>query len=654
MAALESHIGTEHAAEKTANLVLGTAGHIDHGKSSLVCALTGVNPDRLEEERRRGITIELGFARLDLPDGTSLGVVDVPGHEKFVRQMIAGATGIDLALLCIAADDGIMPQTEEHLTVLQLLGIRRVVVALTKIDIVDEEWISLVRLDIQERLNATPFAGAPIVAVSSRTGEGLEELKQVLQDQARFVQTKSPKGPLRLPIDRSFTIKGAGTVVTGTLWSGIAKVGEKVSILPGEATARIRGIQMHGAPAEEAYPGHRVALNLSGVSTDEVRPGDFVTAPNVLRPTFRFDCDFTYIDVNGRWGKPLENGVRVHVSHGAKEVLGRLYFLGERTTLESGNRCFAQIRLEEPLPVLWQDCFIVRSYSPVNVIGGGMVLRAHPKRSTALNVDEAALLEALRGKDAFAAVASALAASPYPVDAVTLADRLGAYPDLMSEALTALACENRAVVLNEDGGRPSYIAPDALARLLESIDDHLRAFHAENPTETGMAKDALRRRVAPKIDAAVFEFVLALAVSAGKVELADGKVTHPQMGIAAKNLLSGIADKLFEALEAGAATPRTGYQLIMDAGLEQGMGYRALAMLERDGRAVKAGAEYWFSASVVQRCQDAVVRRLSSGPASSAELRDAMESNRNCAIALLEYFDSRGITRRDGNERVLA
>ena len=300
------------------DLVLGTAGHIDHGKSSLVLALTGTDPDRLAEEKQRGITIELGFARLALPDGTVLGVVDVPGHERFVRQMIAGSTGIDLALLCIAADDGIMPQTEEHLAVLELLGIRTCVAALTKTDLVDEEWALFMADEVRGRLAGTPFADADIVPVSSRTGAGLPELQEALTRAARTTRRAKAGSRLRLPVDRVFSIKGAGTVVTGTLWSGSARTGDEVEVLPSGLRTRVRSVQVHGEPVDRADAGHRVALNLNAVSTDEVRPGDFLAAPGAASATDRFDAHLAFLGVPGK-GKPLVSGARGHGAPGPRD-----------------------------------------------------------------------------------------------------------------------------------------------------------------------------------------------------------------------------------------------------------------------------------------------------------------------------------------------
>ena len=401
------------ATESKRDLVLGTAGHIDHGKSTLVQALTGTDPDRLSEEKQRGITIELGFAQLELPDESAMGVVDVPGHERFVRQMIAGSTGIDVALLCIAADDGIMPQTDEHLAVLQLLAVPTCVVALTKCDLVDEEWALFMEDEVRTRLAGTPYAQAAIAPVSARTGQGLDKLREAIQLAARGTAGRAEQKAMRLPVDRSFTIKGAGTVVTGTLWSGIAHVGDEVEVLPSGLRTRIRGIQVHEQAVEQASSGHRTALNLNAVTTDDVRPGSFICTPDAVTPTDHFDVDITYLGLPDQ-DKPLETGCRVHVAHGTTECIGRVLLMDGAKSIPRGQTATAQIRTERDLPVAYGDRFVIRSYSPVHVIGGGVVLRAHPKRTTTVTQADRALLDALRTGNGAKAVQAAFDAAEFP------------------------------------------------------------------------------------------------------------------------------------------------------------------------------------------------------------------------------------------------
>ena len=347
------------------SLILGTAGHIDHGKSTLIRALTGTDPDRLAEEKRRGITIELGFAQLALPDGRTMGVVDVPGHERFVRQMIAGATGIDVALLCIAADDGVMPQTVEHLHVLELLGVRTMVVALTKSDLVDAEWAEFMRDEIRARLAETPYASAPIIPVSANDGTGLDELKQAISDACGNTASvhDADGASARLPIDRAFTIKGSGTVVTGTLWSGTVSVDDELELLPVGRRVRVRSVQEHGASVQTAAAGSRTALNLAGVGTDEVRPGMFLATPGAIEPTDRFDAWFTYLG-SARNDNPFASGTSVRVAHGTSEVPGRVLLMDGASKLEPGAAALVQVRLEEPLPLARGDRFVARTFSP--------------------------------------------------------------------------------------------------------------------------------------------------------------------------------------------------------------------------------------------------------------------------------------------------
>ncbi|TLM97650.1 MAG: selenocysteine-specific translation elongation factor, partial [Actinobacteria bacterium] len=405
------------------SLVLGTAGHIDHGKSSLIKALTGTDPDRLKEEKERGITIELGFARLELPSGRSMGVVDVPGHEKFVRQMVAGATGIDVVLLVVAADDGVMPQTREHLAVVDLLGIERGVVAITKSDLADQDWVDLVRADVETLLTGTSIEGAPIVAVSAKTGAGLPELLAALDTVAADTHARHADLPMRLPADRVFTIGGAGTVVTGTMWSGKAEPGDLVEIYPSGREGRVRGVQVHSESVESAHAGQRVAVNIAGIDRDEIARGDVIAAPGTLTVTDRIDVHFTFLGVPGD-DRRFESGARVHLDHGTREVLGRVLLM-EAPSLAPGESGFAQIRLEEPIAPRYGDRFIARSYSPVYSIGGGIVLDALPPRRTALKPHERELLDALLAGDLSQAATGLLASRAMPMTSAQVAAALG-------------------------------------------------------------------------------------------------------------------------------------------------------------------------------------------------------------------------------------
>lgn len=646
---------TKQESQPAPNVVLGTAGHIDHGKSSLVRALTGTDPDRLAEEKKRGITIELGFAQLKLPDGTAMGVVDVPGHEHFVRQMIAGSTGIDLALLVIAADDGIMPQTIEHLAVLRTLGVKTLVVALTKTDLVDGEWIAFVSDEIRTWLADTPYANADIVPCSSRTGAGLDELRCALQKAAARTEHSKFGRQLRLPIDRVFTIRGAGTVVTGTLWSGTARPGDVAEVLPSGLTSRIRSVQMHGQPVDAAPAGNRVALNLPDLKKEQIHPGDFLAAPDSLQPTDRFDARVTFIDTAGQ-GKPLPSGTRMHIAHGTREVQGRVLFMDGLKELASGQSAFAQIRLEEPLPVSAGDRFVIRTWSPVSVAGGGCVLLSYPRRRTRLTPNERELLQASESGDLQTAAIDVVKAQAQPVGAAAVARAIGTEREPVRRMLEEAVKNRKLIRLGEAGSAEATFATKSLRqRYVAGIERALVAFHAAHPGQAGLPKARLAQQVAPHLEATVFEALLGEAVHDGKAIVVGGQVGHPASQGAARKAQEQEAQTLLGALQAGGAAPTMPPKLFDEAGLGAKTGQHALTTLVRDGRAVHIGGDLYLAADALEHCKQAVCAHLETGGAGTvAALKDAMGTSRRYAVPLLEYFDTQGVTVRSGDIRSLS
>ena len=645
--------------------VLGTAGHIDHGKSALVQALTGTDPDRLEEEKQRGITIELGFAQMRLPDGKTLSIVDVPGHERFVRQMIAGSSGIDGALLCIAADDGIMPQTKEHLAVLELLGIEDCIIAMTKTDLVDEEWIGLVKDEISEGLRGTAFESSRIIPVSAKSGAGLDVLSDAIEEMAERKRTKSQEGPVRMPIDRVFTIKGAGTVVTGTLWAGTINVDDVLEILPGKKTARARSIQVHSKPVTTARPGRRVAVNLQGVSVDEIHPGDFLATPDTLETTDRFDAYFSYIGFSD-WRHPIESGTEVHISHGTREVIGRLLLFDGRERLDTGDEAYVQIRLNQTLPLSRGDRFIARSLSPVYVIGGGTVLDPHPRRRSTLKDGEDSFLQALHDDDDISAVRSLFKVAKAPLSLREIADNSGFDMDEVCAAIRELTSDGgiRVVgtedrVLSKTGssdpsGASVYGSQSDIVRFLSKLDSALVAFHAENPDAQGISKDALSRRIDKHIPEPVLDALIDEASVNGSIEISDGLISHTHAGKGSKEKLREASDRLLGLLEEAGQTPPTIDKLIAEAGLESAFALNALRELDKAGKVVKVSKDLYFLTPGLDEMTSKVRKRLEEGPATVAELRDAVGSTRKYMIPLMEYCDSHGITRRNGELRELA
>ncbi len=633
------------------SLILGTAGHIDHGKSSLIKALTGTDPDRLAEEKRRGITIELGFAELILPSGRHMGVVDVPGHEKFVRHMVAGATGVDVALLVIAADDGIMPQTIEHTAVLELLGVKSCVVALTKTDLVDKEWLSFVTDDIKAFLADGSFADAPIIAVSSRTGEGLDELKEAIDQAASQAKHTKSENAVRMPIDRVFTIRGFGTVVTGTLWSGTLTEGDELVVLPDHLQTRARSIQIHGNSVDCAQAGNRVAVCLHNLSTDEVHPGDFLAAPEVAQISDRFDAEFTYLDPFA-YGTPLKSGARIHVAHGTREVLGRILFMDGTPSLSPGERSYVQIRLEEPLPVAYRDQFIVRSYSPMHVIGGGIVLTPNPRRRTNLKPEEHALLEALESGNIDGVIGAHLELAQLPETAEEIARACGIDTALTETELSRMADEARVVTL---GTRPTFFARGALLQKILSNADHaLLEFHTDDPNATGMSKESLRQLIAPSASAACFDAIVEEALKRDTIVQSDGELSHPQASVGAREQEKKIAEDIEQALQKAGDAPPEIAELAQKIGVDESLVRKVASRLARENRIVRVDTDRYYERGVIDRFRKNITDYINThGEATAAELKDTMGISRKYAMPLLEYFDSVGLTRRNGDTRSL-
>ncbi len=629
----------------TPSLVLGTAGHIDHGKSSLVKALTGTDPDRLPEEKERGVTIELGFARLDLPSGRTMGVVDVPGHERFVRQMVAGATGIDVVMLCVAADDGVMPQTREHLAIIDLLGVGKGVVALTKSDLADPEWLEMVSADVSEILRGTSIAGAPVVAVSARTGEGLPALLDALDAVAAQTGERQGALPFRLPIDRVFTIQGAGTVVTGTVLSGRVARDDHVEVLPGRRRARVRSVQVHSERVDAAFAGQRVALNLAGLERAEVARGDVAAAPGTLAVADRVDVHLTYLAAETR---PLKSGVAVHVHHGTREVVGRVLLMdGEE--LAPGGRGFAQLRLDEPIMPRYGDPFVIRSLSPMWTIGGGVVLDTSPPRRTTPAPHEREMLKALLAGDVPGAVVAWLVARGLPSTPAEAAEALG-----VPERDAAAGLQAAPLARLEAAGGVRFVEASALDALLGAIERELLASHCEDPASTGVAIAALRDRVDRRLTPEVFDALLELATAGGAAARDRGVVRHPAAAVSAIAAEGDAAAALLPLLESQGLAPGSVAELAAEAGVDAQVARRALARLAGEGAVVRVGPELHFAAEAVAAARDRLGSVLREHPdgATAAQLRDALGVSRKYAIPLLEWFDAQGVTRRQGDLRL--
>ncbi|OGT27259.1 MAG: selenocysteine-specific translation elongation factor [Gammaproteobacteria bacterium RBG_16_66_13] len=618
--------------------VVGTAGHIDHGKSSLVQALTGMNPDRLREEQERQMTIDLGFAWMQLPDGTSIGFVDVPGHRDFIENMLAGVTGIDAALLVVAADEGIMPQTREHLAILDLLQVERALIVLTKIDLVDAEWLGLVEDDLRKALRTTRFATSAFVHVSSLTGEGLDDLTLALVELLAAVPARPDHGRPRLPIDRVFTMSGFGTVVTGTLADGRLAGGDEVVVLPAGRKARLRGLQTHRQRVDEAVPGSRVAANLSGVDVGDVHRGDVVAKVGTYHPSRRIDVQVRVLE-DAVAAIDHQDSVKLYV--GSAERMARVRLL-EKPSLARGESGMAQLELDEPVVVDRGDRFILRRPTPGATLGGGVVLdplpqRRHRRRDPAAVVRLRALDQ---GSQADLVLEAARQRNRSTIPEIARASGLD--EGMAVAAAEGLVREGRLVVLGSGGLMERDRWMGLRARLLEA----LAVFHAEHPLRSGMPREELRSRAG--LDSGDYGAVVSHLVIEGSVRELGAKVTlssHvPQPGEPEKKKLAGL-------LERFAASPSSPPTL---ADCRETLGGELLAHALEQGLLVQISDEVVFRPSDYRDMVQAVVKRLEQGPATVAQIRDLLGSSRRYVLAVLEQLDREGVTLREGDERHLA
>ena len=629
-------------------IVLGTAGHIDHGKTSLIQALTGVDTDRLKEEKERGITIELGFASLLLNDDTRLGIIDVPGHERFVKNMLAGVGGIDLVMLVIAADEGVMPQTREHLAICELLRVREGFVALTKTDMVEPDWLELVQEDTAEFLQGTFLGGKPIVPVSSRTGEGVDALLATLNDICRDLSPRAINGPARLPADRVFTMRGFGAVVTGTLFSGSLHLDDRIDILPSGLSARVRGLQVHGEAVSTALAGQRTAVNLQGVERAEIQRGDILTAPGRFPVTHMLDVTLRLLDDAPR---PLANRARVRFHVGASEIMGRVILL-DRDELKPGDETLAQLRLEAPAVAAPSDRYVLRSYSPVQTIGGGMILNTLPakhRRYRPQVVDQLTILRDGETADAITVHLANAAAAGLRWSELLLRSALD--EATLRGIVDALLQQGAAVAVENDP--PWLLHREQYDQARQHILDLVGAFHRDNPLKPAMFTEELRSKL-PRMPEKVFTALAQdlsadnlLEVSRDKVKLADHTVDLSPERQAIADALERVyldakhqppsADEALEAQKLTRASDRDMLQVLVD-----------------QDKLVRLKGDLFYHRTVLDHIEQQLRSQLAQqGELTAGEFRDLLQISRKYAIPLLEYFDNQRLTVRMGDKRVL-
>ena len=623
--------------------MVGTAGHVDHGKSTLVKALTGIDPDRLAEEKARAMTIDLGFAWLTLPGGQRVSVVDVPGHERFIKNMLAGVGGIDAALLVIAADEGPMPQTAEHLAILDLLGVARGVVVLTKRDAVDGDWLDLVREDVRERISGTSLATAPVVAVSAITGEGVPELIGALED----VLAGSPSGPQhnapRLPIDRVFSVAGFGTVVTGTLSGGAISVGDELRLYPRERRVRVRGLQSHQETVGRALPGSRTAVNLSGITVEEIARGDVLAPIGLMAPGQRLD---TRLRLLADSPVALKQNDLVDVFTGAAEFPARVTLL-DRELIEPGDEAWVQFRFRAPIAVMKHDRFIIRRPSPSETIGGGEVIDPNPVRHRRFRPETVAALETLAAGEPNEIVLHILEQRPTEIRDLK-ANTPGLTSSQVDDALADLIAEGDAVRLgarNRQPGLTDYILGSRLWQAtLDRLTSTLRGFHVAQPARPGMPREEARSRMGG-IPAKLFDDIVAASVARSAVADDGPTLRLPDFRVSLTPAKRARADAFVAAARSQRFAPPGPHELDLDA--------ETLAVLEHLGEIEKVADGVYFAPEAWRELVSGTLAFIdTNGAMTLAQFRDHFGTSRKYAQAALEHLDRLKYTRRIGDDRV--
>ncbi|GAB6097935.1 selenocysteine-specific translation elongation factor [Desulfatiferula olefinivorans] len=631
-------------------IVLGTAGHIDHGKTSLIKALTGIETDRLKEEKARGITIELGFASMVLPGGQRLGIVDVPGHEKFVKNMVAGVTGIDMVAMVIAADEGVMPQTREHMEICSLLGVRFGLVVLTKVDMVDEEWLELVTEDIRAFVADSFLEGAPIVPVSSLTGQGLPELMAALDALAARVPERTSSGLFRLPVDRVFTMKGFGTVITGTVASGSIRVGDSIMIYPSGITSKVRGIQVHNAATEEAGAAMRTAINFQGLEKAAINRGDVVSVPDGLRNSHLLDARMHYLKSNKR---PLKNRTRIRMHTGTCEIMGNLILL-EKETLDPGETTVVQIRLESPMACVKDDRFVIRSYSPVRTIAGGEILNPFPQKHKRFKSEIVDGLKGLLENDLADAIAFHASQAGY--HGLTFGE-LKLMTNMPEKKLTTAVSNflSQKVLIQTDKETRTYIHGEAFGRLNQTARDYLARYHEANPLKEGMSKGELKSKFPPDLGVKLYNLIINHLLGDGTLVQEGDLVRLSSHTVALKVDQEELKEKILSAYKDSAHTPPYFKTLAEELGASPAQAKDVLMLLVNEKSLVKIKEDLYFYSEALAEIQTRLVDYLTAHQDISApQFKDLTGGlARKYLIPLLEYFDMKNITIRVGDTRQL-
>lgn len=630
------------------HVIIGTAGHVDHGKTLLVKALTGIDTDRLIEEKKRGITIELGFAHLDWPDGTQAGIVDVPGHEKFIKNMLAGAGGIDLAMLIIAADDGVMPQTVEHLDILTLLGVKDGLIVITKADTVDPEWLEMMQEEIREKTEGSFLEGKPIVAVSAYTGQGIPQLKEMLRQLVQKAEEKSMRIPFRLPVDRVFSVEGFGTVVTGTLIEGAIREGDLAELVPSGAQTRIRNLQVHGKDVDTAYAGQRVAINLASLKRTDIRRGDCVAKPGSVRTSRMLDVRLQNLKDSGRI---IKNDSQVHLFHGTAELLAKVVLFGQEE-LKPGESCYAQLRLTEPIASKNGDRFVIRFFSPLETIGGGIILDDQPRRHKRSDskIQEILKIRESGSRDDLTVQILAEFGTRLPTASQLVAKLQREEADIQEELYQLCS---RGLAMEALPGR--YIAASAVDKVWQACQEVLGLYHMQNPLHAGIQSAELRQKLCKGMDRSLADALIAILHQEGKLRKQGDRYALWDFIVTLTKRQRAIREKLLAIYStAGIETPITEHVMEGFSSNERSEARQVLESLLTSGELVLLTPQICLYRKDYDRILEAAKLHFASNDSLTlAQLRDMLNTSRKYAQALVEYFDKIHITKKDGDVHYL-
>ena len=631
-------------------IILGTAGHVDHGKTSLIKALTGIDTDRLKEEKERGITIELGFAYLDLPCGHRLGIVDVPGHEKFVKNMVAGAAGMNLVAFIIAADEGIMLQTREHFEICRLLGIERGLIVITKKDMVEPDWLELVTDDVRTFFAGSFLEDAPLIPVSSTTGEGIEEVRNILDQMVAASDFSEPHGPFRMPVDRVFSMKGFGTVITGTAISGRIKTGEDLMFFPSRTSGKIRGIQVHNKDTQEAEAGHRTAINLQGLEKETINRGEMAAAVDCLQPSYLLDARFLYLDSNK---KPYKNRSRVRIHIGTAEIMGRLVLLADEELIP-GSDANVQILLEEQAGCWPGDKYVVRSYSPIHTIGGGVIFNSSPRKRKRFREENKQVFQTYRQNITEDLAHLHIKENGYNgLTLDRLAVKMGIFGKRVKKIVQQPLSSRKIILIEQD--RQRMVSSAVYEKLGEKLRSVLAAYHKENPLKAGLSKEELRSRLYRGLDQRLFQFLLNDLQKKGLISQDQALIRMADHQVSLKDdeqtLRRGL--ELYYK-QADLAPPTLKEVMVKFNKYPYHLLKEVMVIMVSDDQLVKISEDlYFYKPALINLKENLVSLLIKEGELNMPAFKDLTGLSRKFSIPLLEYFDKIKVTMRVGDKRIL-